>query len=60
MVVNLAFPVGGMSSIDFYVLVQLTLIVLSRLCFFFFFFLFFFCFYSCCHVLSLFLFYMVF
>ena len=57
MVVNLAFPVGGMFSIDFYVLVQLTLIVLSRLCFFLVFFVFFF--YSCCHVLSLFLFYMV-
>ena len=57
MVVNFAFPVGGMSSIDFYVLVQLTLIVLSRLCFFFVVVVVFF--YSCCHVLSLFLFYMV-
>ena len=38
-VVNLAFPVSGMCSIDLYVLIQLTLIVSSCLCFFFFFFL---------------------
>lgn len=36
-VVNLAFPVSDMCSIDFYVLIQLTLIVSSCLCFFFFF-----------------------